>query len=256
MEDNVNAQADVADATNGTGDAGALMVEETEAEQLERVQQYVDSQAAMLTGGEFDDVDAAIDALSGLPDDEAIVTARNTRAAQLAAEVKEQVAVKKLDRPNTSKRGPGFVWTIDNMLARKPLIGDLFDDGEFLFEFMPLLDTPYCVERFEVYDKVSKWFNTPRSGEARRRVQQAYAEINFHCLRSWPVRETVQDEKGEDIWDEMEVEGDNGPETIMVLRTEPLLLTKDNVFQLPQEMQVQFIDAMTRKITGEVRGQP
>lgn len=175
-----------------------------------------------------------------------VVAATLTAAQQLALEVDsviDEAVERVLARPASD------LWTLDRLKGVLPTIGDLNDDGEFLFTFLPMLGDTYCQERYSLADVYLK----SEDNADFTALQLAYVDIIFYVLRSWPLRETVQDADGNDIYDKTTLPDGTVVETV---RSIPLRITKDVLKRLGYDLLTRFLNAMARAMRGEVKGQP
>lgn len=167
--------------------------------------------------------------------------AQNARAAELLA---EHVA-----DPHNEAGMPVVVqpvWTLDAMRKREPIEGDVYQDGKFMIAFHPeKLSTPYVTIRLARYEQYKsgtlEWLD----------VTVGYSEIIKEGLHAWPLRETIEDKDGKDLYDDVEKDG----QIIRTVRSVPLPITLDNINRLDYEMKVEIINCMQRTMRGEVSGQ-
>ena len=201
-----------------------------------------------------DPIDTAIEKLARnggheTPDDIMRRTEGQNALANLLADSED---IAQPDAPPPIGPKPRDIWTLDRMLEGKPTKADFVLDGEykFTFMFMPMLGTPYAVERFDRYGKLD-------DGEVRwADVMQGYCEVVYECLRypgcSWGFEETVQDKHGNDLYVETL---DENKEIVRTLRTVPLPRTLDNIKRLPQDVIYALIDGMSKSVRGEANTQ-
>lgn len=184
-------------------------------------------------------VDAAIDRLSDQAPDK---KEKSSKVKELLAEAQKEEA--EATGPDGEVKKPKDIWTFDAMRKRQPLPGDLYGDGEFLFTFKPVLGTPYCQKRFSIAEAYKG--DDPQGFAA---MEIAYAEIVYFAMKGckWPVRETLDDPTtGEPLYE------DDG----VTPKSVPLPITLDNIMRMDNNMLVDFLNAMSRAISGEVSTQP
>ena len=189
-----------------------------------------------------DPIDQAIDDLAAQK-----TAGQNRRAAELQEEAKQDQA-KITARPG---QAPPDIWRIEDMGERKPLTGDLYEDGRFLFKFTPTMGTTYFRDRLQRGID----YDAGKRGITFDDVQRGYCELLASSISEWPFRETVQDEEGNDLYDMVEQEVDGTKIYVRELRTVPLPITYKNVSRLDWPVIMQFLDAMMRAYTGEAKGQ-
>lgn len=196
---------------------------------------------------EDDRIQAAIDNLSTReidPDAEAAMGAIQ-RAALLANEP---------DSPNLAalkkqvRRSPDNVWTIDAMRKIAPVTCDLYGDGTFIFTALPLINDVYCMQRMRLGDV----YNAEKTNKTFLAMQIGYSEAAVYMIKSWPLRETVDDENGNPIYDKVVENG----EEVEVLRTVPLAINFDNMTRLGNNLVVELLDSITDTMSGKAKGQP
>ncbi len=176
------------------------------------------------------------------------LAASNARIAELQAEMAAETEA--VTQIVGIPRKAHDIWTLRTMKKHKPTPADLNEDGKFIFHFMPVMGNAYCQERL-----VDRWNDFQAKKITYSKVVTGYCEVVFEALRSkgcnWPLRETEQDDEGNDLYDIVEVDGT----PTEVLRSTPLPITLDNIKRLDEETVVQFINAMSRAMRGEANGQ-
>lgn len=189
------------------------------------VTQAIDRYGNPLVGQ--DAIDAAMDA----------VERQNQRARELMAE--HDVEVTALQ---PAKR-PVDIITVDSIISGKPVTGIYIEDKEekFTFTFRPLLGDGYCGDRYDIASDAD--YKDPRQV---RKVYKAYSEIALHCMKgcSWPLRETVQDEDGNDLYDE---DGN--------VKTVPLPINMESLKRFDLDHLTYFLNGMASAMRGEAKGQ-
>lgn len=198
-----------------------------------------------------------------VPEEESAITAQNRMAMQLIHEAEDDAAKAGYQHQDKAMGvGPEqseTVWTLDSLKHTDPIMGIYKNEGKtFTFWFKPLLGTNYCQKRLR---RADAWRKQEAGSYAH--LLQGYADIVYYCLRggSWALRETVQDEEGNDLYQAVRDEQNNlvfeadGITPKMVLQTVPLAINPDNIDRLTFDQLVAFIDGMTEAMQGEVKGQ-